>query len=102
MALGEEFRKLPAAELQLLPVLLTWSRLEARPATSDLTPGLQAQLGDPFWLLARQWQFGELHGEDAGSPIEARLEATAAPVTRYGAGPASAGATAAGTVDTAP
>ena len=36
----------------------------------DLEPGLQAQVADPLWLLARQWQFGELDGEDAGSPVE--------------------------------
>jgi hypothetical protein len=25
--------------------------------------GLQARIHDPLWLLARQWQFGELKGE---------------------------------------
>jgi hypothetical protein len=73
-------RGMSDADRRLLPLLLTWSRLEVRPTTRDLAPGLQAQLGDPFWLLARQWQFGELHGEDAGSPVEARLDATVAAV----------------------
>ncbi len=55
------------------PSVVGWSRLEPVPATGDLEPGLQAPLADPLWLLARQWQFGELHGDDAGSPVEVRL-----------------------------
>jgi hypothetical protein len=31
--------------------------------------GLAARLADPLWLLARQWQFGEFRGDDAGSPV---------------------------------
>ncbi len=29
--------------------------------------GLAARLADPLWMLARQWQFGEFRGDDAGS-----------------------------------
>jgi hypothetical protein len=68
------------------PSVLGWSRLEPLPATPDLEPGLQAPLGDPLWLLARQWQFGELHGDDAGSPVEVRLSGKAAGLSRYLAG----------------
>src|SRR6476661_5091022 len=68
------------------PSLLGWSRLEPLPATADLEPGLQAPLADPLWLLARQWQFGELHGEDAGTPVEVRLQGRVAAVDRYLAG----------------
>ena len=28
---------------------------------------------DPLWFLTRQWQYGEFEGEDAGSPIDARI-----------------------------
>lgn len=42
--------------------------------------GLQARLHDPLWTLARQWQMGELNGEDAGSPIGARLKVETAPI----------------------
>ena len=33
---------------------------------------------DPLWMLTRQWQMGEFHGDDAGSPIftKVRLETT--------------------------
>jgi hypothetical protein len=69
------------------PSLLAWCRLEPVPATADLEPGLQAPLADPLWLLARQWQFGELHGEDAGTPVEVRLQGQVAALNRYLAGP---------------
>jgi hypothetical protein len=68
------------------PSLLGWCRLEPVPATADLEPGLQAPLADPLWLLARQRQFGELHGEDAGTPVEVRLQGRAAAPGRYLAG----------------
>ncbi|KEA07731.1 hypothetical protein [Rhizobium rhizogenes] len=47
----------------------TWSRLEPQSFTGDPTPGIEARVHDPLWLIARQWQFGEFQGEDAGTPI---------------------------------
>jgi hypothetical protein len=41
-----------------------------------------ARVFDPLWLMARQWQVGEFQGEDAGSPVLARVRATTAPLTR--------------------
>ena len=74
----------------ILPVLIAraasftvWSRLEALPTSADLLPALQARIADPLWLLGRQWQFGELQAEDAGSPIEARVRGEAAPIARF-------------------
>ena len=72
--------------MPLRPSLLGWSRLEPLPATADLEPALQAQLADPLWLLARQWQFGELHGDDAGTPVEVALDGQVAGLSRYLAG----------------
>ncbi len=45
-----------------------WNRLEPRPRARDLNDTLAAKPRDPLWLLTRQWQFGEFHGEDAASP----------------------------------
>src|SRR5262249_53508427 len=45
--------------------------------------GPEARVQDPLWLRARQGQFGECEGEDAGSPISVRVEATSARVTRW-------------------
>ena len=69
-------------ELVKLPSVVTWSRLEPLSLTAELTPGLQALLADPLWLLGRQWQFGELRGEDAGTPISAIVEVEQAPIGR--------------------
>jgi hypothetical protein len=47
---------------------------------------LAARLRDPLWLLARQWQFGEFQGEDAGSPAFATLKGAHEPFTAWRAG----------------
>ena len=48
--------------------ITTWQRLEPLPSSDDLDSGLRAEIADPLWLLARQRQFGEFRGDDAGSP----------------------------------
>lgn len=53
--------------------LRVWSRLEPRARQTDFSSNLAAQIYDPLWMLARQWQFGEFKGEDTGSPITAKL-----------------------------
>lgn len=53
--------------------ITTWMRIEPQTRTEDLSRPLQARVHDPLWLLARQWQSGEFHGEDAGTPIQARV-----------------------------
>lgn len=63
--------------------LRLWSRIEPIPRTDDLDVSLRAEIADPLWMLVRQRQFGELTGEDAGSPIEVRCTATTAPVSRF-------------------
>lgn len=70
--------------LKSKPTVISYSRLEPMSLTrGDLEPGLQALLGDPLWLIGRQWQFEELRGEDGGSPIEVDVQAEHAPVTRF-------------------
>jgi hypothetical protein len=72
-----------------MPSITSWTRLE--PRTRDpLLPGLAARVHDPLWLLARQWQFGELTGEDAGSPVRVRLAYEQTVTTRYRAGSGAA------------
>src|SRR3954466_12365190 len=56
-----------------LPILHGWNRLEGRPRTTDFTRSLRAEVRDPLWFLTRQWQFGEFQGEDAASPLSARI-----------------------------
>jgi hypothetical protein len=44
---------------------------------------LQAQVRDPLWMLARQWQVGEFLGDDAGSPIHTTLGVEMRTATTY-------------------
>ncbi len=63
--------------------ITTWNRLEPRPEGLDPTLGLEARVYDPAWLLGRQWQLGELTGEDAASPALIRIHAATSRLTRY-------------------
>ncbi len=55
------------------PTTVFWNRLEGRPRRDDFSRALRAELRDPLWLLTRQWQTGEFIGEDAGSPVTAKI-----------------------------
>jgi hypothetical protein len=59
---------------------LAWTRIEISTRETDLEPGLQARIADPLWMLARQWQLGELRGEDAGSPVTTTLTVQSTPL----------------------
>ena len=60
-----------------------WTRLEPHPREGSMQRSLQAQVRDPLWLLARQWQLGEFAGEDAGSPVQATMSLQSRPLTGY-------------------
>src|SRR5262249_26027460 len=62
--------------------ITSWTRLEPQVANADMGTSSNARIFDPLWLLTRQWQIGEFQGEDTGSPVRARVRATAAPLTR--------------------
>lgn len=66
--------------------ITTWIRIEPHGRDPDLTPGIEARVHDPLWLLARQWQLGELDGEDGGSAILARVRHDAGTVDHFSAG----------------
>ena len=55
------------------PSITGFTRLETQPTAISLKTGLQAPLADPLWMLARQWQFNEFQGEDAGTPLKLRF-----------------------------
>lgn len=71
--------------------ITSWTRLEPAARTTNIAKGLQAQVHDPLWLLARQWQLGEFQAEDAGSPIAVRLRGKTLSVDRFYAGRMEAG-----------
>ncbi|MDA0171419.1 hypothetical protein OJ998_20130 [Solirubrobacter taibaiensis] len=59
----------------------TWQRLEPSSRDRELSPGLEARLHDPLWLLGRQWQFGEFAAGATGSAITTEVTASVAPLT---------------------
>ncbi len=65
------------------PSITTWTRLEPLPRDASMERSLQAQVRDPAWMLARQWQVGEFLGADAGSPVQATLAGELQTVTTY-------------------
>jgi hypothetical protein len=69
----------------------SWTRLEPSPRDPSMATGLRAEVHDPLWLLARQLQFGELHAQDAGSPVWVELDGEVGRLTRYRPGPADGG-----------
>jgi hypothetical protein len=69
-----------------LPTITTWNRLEGRPRTANFDRALKAEVRDALWMLTRQWQFGEFHGDDAGSPIAAKIRMTTTRLRKYRAG----------------
>ena len=77
-----QFRSV-AGRLAATPSITTWTRLEPLPREGSLQRSLQAQIRDPAWMLARQWQLGEFLGDDAGSPVKATLGVQMRTVTTY-------------------
>ena len=57
----------------IIPTVVMWNRLEGRPRKRDFSRALKAEVRDPLWLITRQWQMGEFIGEDAGSPVTAKV-----------------------------
>ena len=86
-----EIRKSDAAIAALAvtpkkPSITGVTRLETQPTSVGFQAGLAAPLADPLWLLARQWQFNEFEGEDAGTPLRLGFEVSGAKVDALRAG----------------
>jgi hypothetical protein len=69
-----------------LPTIVLWNRLEGRPRRKDFSRALKAEVRDALWMLCRQWQTGEFDGDDAGSPIAAKLRYATDRVTHVRSG----------------
>ncbi len=67
--------------------ITVYHRLEPRARNGDPDTGLEARIGDPLWLLGRQWQFGESRGEDAASPVAVRVRLRTSRMSRWQPGP---------------
>jgi hypothetical protein len=72
-----------ALAARLYPAITRWNRLEGRPRTHHFDRALKAEVSDALWLLAKQWQMGEFHGDDAASPVLARVCVDSGPIDRF-------------------
>jgi len=72
---------------QTFPTITLWNRLEGRPRTANFDRALKAEVRDALWMLTRQWQIGEFQGDDAGSPVFAKLHLDTTRLTKYQASP---------------
>ena len=66
-----------------IPTVMGWNRLEGRPRTDDFDETLRAEVRDPLWMLTRQHQLGEFRGNDAGSPVFAKVKVATTRIDRY-------------------
>lgn len=66
-----------------LPTITMWNRLRPYPRQTDFDRALRAEVRDAAWMVSRQWQLGEFKGEDAGSPILAKLLAAQEQLSAY-------------------
>ena len=66
----------PTAEQYRKASLTGYNSLIPMPTSIDFDRNLKAEVHDPLWFLARQWQMGEFQGEDAGSPAFVQVESS--------------------------
>ena len=81
-----EIRRLPAAgRCRSSPSRTSraGTGLRAGSRVEEFARALRAEARDPLWFLARQWQFLELKGDDAGSPVEARMAMRRTKLARF-------------------
>jgi hypothetical protein len=68
----------------MFPTVMMWNRVEGRPrATKDFDRALKAEVRDALWMLTKQWQMGEFEGDDAGSPVLAKIRMDTSELTKY-------------------
>ncbi len=63
-----------------MTTVYAFHRIEPISRQGDPGRGLAAPVHDPLWLLARQREFGELAGEDAGSPVHVQFRLRTDPI----------------------
>ena len=60
-----------------------WNRLEGRPRTHNFDRAFKAEVRDALWMLTKQWQMGEFKGDDAGSPVFAKVHIATSQLNKY-------------------
>jgi hypothetical protein len=75
-----------ANQLQYVPTVTSWNRVEGRPRTENFNRALKAEVRDALWMISKQWQTGEFQGEDAASAILAKVHITTTALRKYQSG----------------
>ncbi len=65
------------------PTITTWNRLEGRTRAEDFDRALKAEARDALWMISKQWQMGEFIGDDAGSPVLAKVHMETTRLNKY-------------------
>lgn len=66
-----------------LPAITLWNRVEGRPRAEAFDRALRAEVRDALWMLTKQWQLGEFKGDDAASPITAKVRLARTLISKY-------------------
>lgn len=66
-----------------IPTITLWNRLEGRPRADRFDRALAAEVRDALWMVTRQWQMGELRGDDAASPIQIKVQVAQSRLRKY-------------------
>lgn len=75
-----------AIDQRLFPTITTWNRLEGRPRTHHFDKALKGEVRDALWMICKQWQMGEYKGDDAGSPVFAKIKVNTTSISAYSLG----------------
>jgi len=67
----------------LLPTFTRYNRLESRPRTDNFNRALRAEIRDALWMICKQWQMGEFLGDDAGTPVAAKVHIKGQQIAKY-------------------
>lgn len=70
----------------LTPMVNSFNRLEGLPRSHHFDQALKAEIRDPLWMLCKQWQMGEFQGDDAGSPVSAKVSMSQTRLTKFQSG----------------
>lgn len=65
------------------PDVLAFLRVEPRTVATTLKPTIKAAVHDALWMLTQQYRVGEFLGEDAGSPMKARIQTQSTKINRF-------------------
>jgi hypothetical protein len=72
-----------AIQLRSFPAITLWNRLDGRPRTKNFDRALKAEVRDALWMLTKQWQMGEFKGDDAASPVFAKIHVDKTELYKY-------------------